>query len=59
MDILPTSNPSLIKTSSNALGISEHDMVVTDCDDNDIIRVRSHANATYTPKQNGKIYTKT
>ncbi|CAC5371135.1 unnamed protein product [Mytilus coruscus] len=32
LDIVVTSNPSLIKTSSNAPGISDHDMIVTDCD---------------------------
>ncbi|CAG2218191.1 unnamed protein product [Mytilus edulis] len=32
LDIVLTSNPSLIKTSSNAPGISDHDMIVTDCD---------------------------
>ena len=32
LDIVLTTNSSLIKSSNNATGISDHDMVVTDCD---------------------------
>ena len=32
LDIVLTTNSSLIKSSNNAPGISDHDMVVTDCD---------------------------
>ncbi|CAG2240290.1 unnamed protein product [Mytilus edulis] len=32
LDIVLTTNPSLIKTSTNAPGISDHDMIITDCD---------------------------
>ena len=32
LDIVLTTNPSLVKTSSNAPGISDHEMVVTDCE---------------------------
>jgi hypothetical protein len=32
LDVVLTTNSSLIKSSSNAPGISDHDMVVTDCD---------------------------
>ena len=32
LDIVLTTNSSLVKSSNNAPGISDHDMVVTDCD---------------------------
>jgi hypothetical protein len=32
LDIILTSNPSLIKSSINAPGISDHDMIITDCE---------------------------
>ncbi|XP_063409089.1 uncharacterized protein LOC134692562 [Mytilus trossulus] len=32
LDIVLNTNPSLIKTSTNAPGISDHDMIITDCD---------------------------
>jgi hypothetical protein len=32
LDIILTSNPSLIKSSTNAPGISDHDMIITDCE---------------------------
>ncbi|CAC5395645.1 unnamed protein product [Mytilus coruscus] len=32
LDIVLTTNPSLIKTSTNAPGMSDHDVIVTDCD---------------------------
>ena len=32
LDIVLTTNSSLIKSSNNAPGISDHDMVATDCD---------------------------
>ena len=32
LDLTLTTNPSLIKSSVNAPGISDHDMVITDCD---------------------------
>ena len=40
LDIVLTTNSSLIKSSNNAPGISDHDMVITDC-------------ATFTRKQTG------
>ena len=40
LDIVLTTNSSLIKSSNNAPGISDHDMIVTDC-------------ATFTRKQTG------
>ena len=40
LDIVLTTNSSLIKSSNNATWISDHDMVVTDC-------------ATFTRKQTG------
>ena len=30
LDLVMTSNPTLVKSSSNAPGISDHDMVITD-----------------------------
>ncbi|CAG2250433.1 unnamed protein product [Mytilus edulis] len=32
LDIVLTTNPSLVKTSKNTPGISDHEMIVTDCD---------------------------
>ena len=32
LGIILTSNPSLIKSSTNAPGISDHDMIITDCE---------------------------
>lgn len=32
LDIILTSNPSLIKSSTNAPGICDHDMIITDCE---------------------------
>jgi hypothetical protein len=32
LDIILTSNPSLFKSSTNTPGISDHDMIITDCE---------------------------
>ena len=32
LDLILTSNPSLIKSSTNAPGISDHDIIITDCE---------------------------
>lgn len=53
LDLVFTSNPSLIKTSVSVPGISDHDIVITDMEIKPHYQKILLGKAIYTPKQTG------